>query len=64
VLQLRDRGAYFQASGTSLAANSASGAQLGSDQGLTPSTLIDPDTGSIDYSTASWSTLGWTTMWG
>jgi serine protease AprX len=43
------------------AANAASGAQLSSDQGLTPSTLIDPATGSIDYSTASWSTASWST---
>ncbi len=43
------------------AANAAGGDQLTSDENLTPSTLIDPDTGSIDYSTASWSTASWST---
>jgi serine protease AprX len=46
---------------TGYAASYAGGAQLTSDQGLTPSTLIDPDTGDIDYSTASWSTASWST---
>jgi serine protease AprX len=43
------------------AANQADGDELTSDENLTPSTLIDPDTGSIDYSTASWSTASWST---
>lgn len=29
------------------------------DQGLTPSTLIDPSTGDIDYDAASWSAASW-----
>jgi serine protease AprX len=37
----------------------ATGAQLVSDQALTPNQLIDPDTGEIDYSTASWSAGTW-----
>jgi serine protease AprX len=43
------------------AADQAGGNELTSDENLTPSTLIDPDTGSIDYSTASWSTASWST---
>jgi serine protease AprX len=43
------------------AANWADGDQLTSDQGLTPNTLIDPDTGSIDYNAASWSAGSWST---
>jgi serine protease AprX len=43
------------------AANSAGGDQLGSDQGLTPNALINPDTGSIDYNAASWSAGSWST---
>ncbi len=43
------------------AASYAGGSQLTSDTGLTPSTLIDPSTGDIDYSTASWSTASWST---
>jgi serine protease AprX len=39
----------------------AGGGQLSANQGLTPSTLIDPSTGDIDYSTASWSTASWST---
>jgi serine protease AprX len=35
--------------------------QLASDQNLTPNTLIDPDTGSIDYNAASWSAGSWST---
>ena len=37
----------------------AGGSQLISDQGLTPNQLIDPDTGTIDYSAASWSSGDW-----
>jgi serine protease AprX len=44
-----------------VAANAAAGDQLTADQNLTPSTLINPGTGSIDYSTASWSTASWST---
>ncbi len=44
-----------------VAAAGADGAQLSSDENLTPSTLIDAGTGSIDYSTASWSTASWST---
>ncbi|MGH2892459.1 MAG: S8 family peptidase, partial [Solirubrobacteraceae bacterium] len=44
-----------------LAADWANGDQLTSDQNLTPNTLIDPDTGSIDYSAASWSAGSWST---
>jgi serine protease AprX len=43
------------------AANWANGNQLTSDQNLTPNTLIDPDTGSIDYNAASWSAGSWST---
>jgi serine protease AprX len=43
------------------AANWAGADRLGSDQGLTPNTLIDPDTGSIDYNAASWSAGSWST---
>ncbi len=43
------------------AANWADGDQLTSDQGLTPNTLIDPGTGSIDYNAASWSAGSWST---
>ena len=43
------------------AAEWADGDQLTSDQGLTPNTLIDPDTGSIDYNAASWSAGSWST---
>jgi serine protease AprX len=43
------------------AADWADGAQLTSDQNLTPNTLIDPDTGSIDYNAASWSAGSWST---
>jgi serine protease AprX len=39
----------------------ANGGQLVSDQNLTPSTLIDPSTGSIDYTQASWSMGSWST---
>jgi serine protease AprX len=35
--------------------------QLSSDQNLTPNTLIDPNTGSIDYNAASWSAGSWST---
>ncbi len=38
----------------------ASGDQLASNQGLAPNSLIDPNTGSIDYSQASWSSGIWT----
>ncbi len=43
------------------AANWANGDQLTANQGLTPNTLIDPDTGSIDYNAASWSAGSWST---
>jgi len=43
------------------AADQAGGDQLTSDQNLTPNTLIDPDTGSIDYNAASWSAGSWST---
>ncbi len=43
------------------AADWANGAELTSDQNLTPNTLIDPDTGSIDYNAASWSAGSWST---
>ena len=39
----------------------AGGSQLSSDQGLTPNNLIDPTSGSIDYSAASWSAASWST---
>jgi serine protease AprX len=48
-------GSELQAS----AANGASGSQLGSNQGLTPNSLVDPSTGSIDYNAASWSAASW-----
>jgi serine protease AprX len=41
------------------AADGASGAQLVSDQGLTPNTLIDPNSGGINYNAASWSAASW-----
>jgi serine protease AprX len=44
-----------------VAANWADSDQLSSDQNLTPSTLIDPDTGAIDYNAASWSAGSWST---
>ena len=43
------------------AANWAGDGQLSSDQGLTPNTLIDPDSGSINYNAASWSAASWST---
>jgi serine protease AprX len=43
------------------AANWADSDQLTSDQNLTPNTLIDPDTGAIDYNAASWSAGSWST---
>ena len=43
------------------AANWADSDQLTSDQNLTPNTLIDPDTGTIDYNAASWSAGSWST---
>jgi serine protease AprX len=39
----------------------ASGSQLASDQGLTPNSLIDPATDTIDYDAASWSAASWST---
>jgi serine protease AprX len=42
-------------------ANLALGGMLASDRGLTPNTLIDPNTGSIDYTQASWSAGSWST---
>jgi serine protease AprX len=35
--------------------------QLDANQGLTPNTLIDSSTGSIDYTQASWSAASWST---
>jgi serine protease AprX len=35
--------------------------QLTSDQNLAPNTLINPDTGAIDYNAASWSAGSWST---
>jgi serine protease AprX len=55
--QLPDGAAEVNASDASW----ARGDQLTSDQGLTPNTLIDPDTGSIDYNAASWSAGSWST---
>jgi serine protease AprX len=43
------------------AANWADSDQLTSDQNLTPNTLINPDTGAIDYNAASWSAGSWST---
>jgi serine protease AprX len=43
------------------AADAATGDQLVSDQNLTPNSLIDPNTGEIDYSAASWSAGSWST---
>ena len=43
------------------AANQASGDQLTANQNLTPNTLVDPDTGTIDYNAASWSAASWST---
>ncbi|HEX3690977.1 MAG TPA: S8 family peptidase [Solirubrobacteraceae bacterium] len=42
-------------------ADQAHGDQLSADQGLTPNTLIDPDSGSINYDAASWSAGSWST---
>lgn len=39
----------------------AGGSQLVSDQGLTPNNLIDPGSGSINYSAGSWSAGSWST---
>jgi serine protease AprX len=44
-----------------VAADWAGSDQLTSDQDLTPNTLIDPDTGAIDYNAASWSAGSWST---
>jgi serine protease AprX len=55
--QLPDGAAEVNASDASW----ARGDQLTSDQDLTPNTLIDPDTGSIDYNAASWSAGSWST---
>jgi serine protease AprX len=43
------------------AADQAGSDELTSDQNLTPNTLLDPDTGSIDYNAASWSAGSWST---
>jgi len=43
------------------AADQAGSDQLSANQGLTPNTLIDPGTGSIDYNAASWSAGSWST---
>jgi serine protease AprX len=43
------------------AADQAGPDQRSANQGLTPNSLIDPDTGSIDYSAASWSAGSWST---
>jgi serine protease AprX len=48
--------------GAEIDADHAMGASWGervSNQGLTPSTLLDPATGQIDYSRAGWSRAGW-----
>jgi serine protease AprX len=48
--------------GAEIAADSAMGADSKarvSNQGLTPSTLLDPSSGQIDYSRAGWSRAGW-----
>ena len=37
----------------------ASGGERVSNTGLTPSSLLDPATGQIDYSRAGWSRAGW-----
>jgi serine protease AprX len=42
-----------------IGANGASGTQLASNQGLTPNALIDPSTGTINYTAASWSAASW-----
>ena len=55
--QLSDGGGEINAS----AADWANGSQLTADQNLTPNTLIDPDTGAIDYNAASWSAGSWST---
>jgi serine protease AprX len=39
----------------------ASGSQLVADQNLTPSSLIDPTSGTIDYSQAGWTAGSWST---
>jgi serine protease AprX len=44
-----------------MAAYWAQGGQLSSDENLTPNTLIDPATGAIDYTQASWSMGSWST---
>lgn len=41
------------------AADWADGSDLVANQGLTPNTLLDPGTGEIDYSAASWSSASW-----
>jgi serine protease AprX len=42
-----------------IAAYWANGSELVANQGVSPSTLIDPDTGDIDYNAASWSAASW-----
>ena len=44
-----------------VAAYWADGGDLTSDQNLTPNTLIDPNSGTIDYTQASWSAGSWST---
>jgi serine protease AprX len=44
-----------------VAAYWAGGSDLSSDQNLTPNTLIDPDSGTIDYTQPSWSAGSWST---
>jgi serine protease AprX len=48
--EINARGAYW-----------AAGGMLRANQGLTPNTLIDPNTGTIDYTQASWSAGSWST---
>ena len=55
--QLSDGGDEVDAS----AAGWAGSDQLTSNQNLAPNTLIDPDTGAIDYNAASWSAGSWST---
>jgi serine protease AprX len=42
-----------------MAAYWADGSDLVANQGLSPNTLIDPDTGDINYNAASWSAASW-----
>ncbi|MGZ4171233.1 MAG: hypothetical protein ACXVRN_07710, partial [Solirubrobacteraceae bacterium] len=55
--QLSDGGDEVNAS----AAGWANSDQLTANQNLAPNTLINPDTGAIDYNAASWSAGSWST---